>query len=136
MGEPQINSKKNKKITVVLALLGALQPTPLPVAGIHKFYLGQYEWGIVYMIFGVTQISRIACAAEGLWYLVGPQLQRVWARKESSMTPEEVLIRANVGDTVDAMASSLREIESLRREGLLSEYEFEQKRRSLLEQIP
>lgn len=136
MGEPQTNSEKSKKITIVLAFLGALQPTPLPFAGIHKFYLGQYEWGIVYMIFGVTQISRIACAAEGLWYLVGPQLQRVWERGESLMTSEEVLLRSSVGDTVDAVASSLREIESLRREGLLSEYEFEQKRRSLLGQIP
>ena len=39
-------------------------------------------------------------------------------------------------EAVEAVANSLREIEQLRQEGLLSEHEFEQKRRSLLEQIP
>ena len=81
----------------------------------------------------MTQLSRIACFAEGLWYLAEPHLSRFEpggrADTQGSAGPA-------IGETMTAVASSLREIEQLRREGLLSEYEFEQKRRSLLEQIP
>ena len=118
---------KNKKFAAVLAFIGAFQPTPVPLAGIHKFYLGQYGWGLVYMLLGATQVPRIASVAEGLWYLLPRQLPYF-----SGAAP----VASNVGETVDAIASSLREIEQLRQEGLLSEYEFEQKRRSLLEQMP
>jgi hypothetical protein len=36
---------------------------------------------------------------------------------------------------VGAIADALRQLDSLRQEGLLSEYEFEQKRRQLLDRI-
>ena len=36
---------------------------------------------------------------------------------------------------VGEIANALRELEQLRQEGLISEYEFEQKRRSLLDQV-
>ncbi|NEQ54909.1 MAG: hypothetical protein F6K11_33100 [Leptolyngbya sp. SIO3F4] len=135
MNESQTNPEKKQKFTIFLAFLGALQPTPVPFAGIHKFYLGQYGWGLVYILLGATQVPRIACATEGMWYLAGPWLQKIWKSLDSSLMPE-TSVGASVGETVDAVAKSLREIEHLRREGLLSEYEFEQKRRSLLEQIP
>ena len=135
MDAPQINHDKNVAITAALAFLGALQPTPVPIAGIHKFYLGQYGWGLVYILLGATQLPRIACAAEGVWYLSGSPIKKLWAKIGRPFTPE-TLIDPNLGDTVDAVAKGLREIEQLRQEGLLSEYEFEQKRRNLLEQMP
>ena len=144
MDEHSTNHQKNKKIAAVLAFLGALQPTPIPFAGIHKFYLGQYGWGLAYMALGMTQVPRIACAAEGLWYLVGLPLKqlspRLWNGLDDSIAGKVSaganIASTNVSDTVDAVANGLREIEQLRQEGLLSEYEFEQKRRSLLEQMP
>lgn len=140
MDEHLTNQKKNKKIAAALAFLGALQPTPVPFAGIHKFYLGQHGWGLAYIALGMTQVPRIASAAEGLWYLIGSQLQQLgpkpWVNLADDAMTTEGGANASVSDTVDAVASSLREIEQLRQEGLLSEYEFEQKRRSLLEQIP
>ncbi|MEM6253885.1 MAG: hypothetical protein AAF821_13280 [Cyanobacteria bacterium P01_D01_bin.156] len=131
MDNVQENFPKNTRIVAALALLGALQPTPLPLAGIHKFYRGQYGWGILYVLLGFTQVSRIASAAEGIWYLLAPHWQS-WA-KPSWLPAKEP---PAVGETVDAVASGLREIEQLRQEGLLSEHEFEQKRRSLLEKMP
>lgn len=139
MDEHLTNHQKNKNIAAVLAFLGALQPTPVPFAGIHKFYLGQYGWGLVYMVLGMTQVPRIASAAEGLWYLVGAQVKQLGPKLRSDLDvsiADKVSAGPNVSATVDAVASSLREIEQLRQEGLLSEYEFEQKRRSLLEQMP
>ncbi|MEM9483168.1 MAG: hypothetical protein AAGA83_05700 [Cyanobacteria bacterium P01_F01_bin.116] len=139
MDEHLTNHQKNKNIAAVLAFLGALQPTPVPFAGIHKFYLGQYGWGLVYMVLGMTQVPRIASAAEGLWYLVGVQVKQLGPKLRSDLDvsiADKVSAGPNVSATVDAVASSLREIEQLRQEGLLSEYEFEQKRRSLLEQMP
>lgn len=140
MYEPQTDHKKNRKISAALAILGALQPTPVPVAGVHKFYTGQYGWGLVYMLLGGTQVPRIASAAEGVWYLVGPHLQKHWGNLAVPLALDRSAGGSTDGsiveETVEAVASSLREIERLRQEGLLSEYEFEQKRRSLLEQIP
>ena len=131
MEATEANHQKSMRIAGFLALLGAIQPTPIPVAGIHKLYLGSYGWGIVYMLLGLTPVPRIACAAEGLWYLIGPMVERIWLSTASIPAASPPL-----DQTVETVANSLREIEHLRQEGLLSEYEFEQKRRSLLEQIP
>lgn len=138
MHEPQADHKKNRKVSAALAIFGALQPTPVPIAGVHKFYIGQYGWGLVYMLLGGTQVPRIASAAEGVWYLVGPHLQSLWGKLAAPLAtkPAGGSTDGFAGETVEAVASSVREIERLRQEGLLSEYEFEQKRRSLLEQIP
>lgn len=138
MDKPQTDREKNRKISAALALLGALQPTPVPIAGVHKFYAGQYGWGLVYLLLGGTQVPRIASAAEGVWYLVGPHLQKLRGNLAGPLggKPGGAAIGAAVSNTVETVASSLREIEQLRQEGLLSDYEFEQKRRSLLEQIP
>ncbi len=133
MDANQVNHQKNRKFAAFLALLGALQPTPIPIAGIHKFYLGQYGWGIVYMLLGMTLVPRIACAAESVWYLVGANLKRLWLPVAAPPTQAANL---SLNQTVETVANSIREIEHLRQEGLLSEHEFEQKRRSLLEQMP
>lgn len=133
MDNIQENLQKNKRIVVALALLGAVQPTPIPMAGIHKFYLGQYGWGLVYVLLGFTQVPRFASAAECMWYILSPYCQRLWCSRVSQSTPPA---DPALGETVEAVAKGIREIEHLRQEGLLSELEFEQKRRRLLEQMP
>lgn len=134
MAKVQGDDEKNKRIIAALALLGAIQPTPIPVAGIHKFYGGQYGWGLLYLLLGFTQVPRVASLVEGVWYLVEPQVEKkFWAAKTTGVAASTA---DTLGNTVEAVASSLREIERLRQEGLLSEHEFEQKRRRLLEQMP
>lgn len=121
------NLGKRKAVTISLALLGALQPTPLPVAGIHKFYLGHYGWGLGYLVLGMTPLPRIACMAEILWYLVHTSWgARPWLPDRATQPAAAVV----------EMAEGLREIERLRQEGLISDYEFEQKRRGLLDRMP
>jgi hypothetical protein len=40
-----------------------------------------------------------------------------------------------VSTHVESVANALRELDALREEGLISEYEFEQKRRQLIDRI-
>ena len=51
---------KNRRVAVALALLG----TVTPIAGLHKLYLGQPVWGIIYILLWTTPISRIAAAID------------------------------------------------------------------------
>ena len=136
MDNYQTNSQKSKAVKAFLALLGAIQPTPVPVAGLHKFYIGQPGWGMLYLLLGSTPVPRVASALEGIWFLVGPYLQMRLTGSTMPLKSDVEVDNTEVDKTVEAVAKSLREIEQLRQEGLLSEYEFEQKRRSLLEQIP
>ncbi len=62
-GEYAVQSGGKSKIAAGLfgIFLGGL--------GIHKFYLGQIGWGIVYLIFCWTFIPEIAGFIEGIIYL-------------------------------------------------------------------
>ncbi|MBW4463886.1 MAG: NINE protein [Pegethrix bostrychoides GSE-TBD4-15B] len=110
---------KNRKIAAALAFSGILLP------GLHKFYLGQYRWGFVYLLLSGTPISRVASALEGLWYLFHDH-------EEFSQRWGFSVARAS---QVGELAEALRQLEALRQEGLISEYEFEQKRRHLVNQM-
>ena len=141
MDDHKTNQQKSQMMAAFLAFLGAIQPTPVPMAGLHKFYLGQPGWGAVYLLLGATPVPRIAAVIEGVWYLVNARLQSRLAAfgtplKSVPFDNSDSNNSSNVDKTVEAVAKSLREIEHLRQEGLLSEHEFEQKRRSLLDHIP
>jgi len=56
--------RKNRTIATILAFSGTLT-----ISGLHKFYLGQPFWGIVYGLLSWTLIPKIASAIEGFWYL-------------------------------------------------------------------
>ena len=118
---------KNRRIALILALLG----TVTPLAGLQKFYLGQPLWGIIYLLLGSTPIPRIACAIDVVWYLIQDIEQFELQFNGYSNRP--------IGNTdtqrITAIADSLRELDKLRQDGLMSEYEFEQKRRQLLDRI-
>ena len=141
-----LRKPKDRKVAAVLAFAGAI---PIPVlngtiSGLHKFYLGQPRWGIIYLLLGLTPIPTVASLIEGAWYLFqdgeefeqnfnalpaaaksGASLGVTRARAPSNVTPIQM----------GTVAEALRQLEQLRQEGLVSEYEFEQKRRQLLDRI-
>ena len=104
-----LTKRKSRSLALILAFSGTLM-----IPGLHKFYLGQPLWGVLYVLFSWTPIPKIASAIEGVWYLTQEQ---------------------ETFDQVESVANALRELEALRQEGLISEYEFEQKRRRMLDQI-
>lgn len=123
-----LSKPKNRKIAAILAFTG----TVIPIAGIHKFYLGQPLWGVLYLLLSWTPIPHVASAIEGFWYLVqnSDEFDRNFnVNVASSVSPTAT------SQHVNALADALRQLESLRQEGLVSEYEFEQKRRQLLEKF-
>lgn len=120
---------KSRKFAIIAALTSAM--LPFPIAGIHKFYLGQPIWGVMYLLLWNTPIPRIACAIDAVWYFVQGEI------------PFEHQFNGLEGDIyssftgvdpqkMKAMADALRELDKLREDGLISDYEFEQKRRQLL----
>ena len=117
-------------MAVTLAWVGALTPSPIPLSGLHKFYLGQPVWGVLYLLMGWTQIPRIACAVEGIWLLTQPPEAFAGGRQGAGPTAKPF-----DPHVVNALGAALRELDTLRQEGLISEMEFEQKRRQLLEKV-
>jgi TM2 domain-containing membrane protein YozV len=129
-----LSQAKDRKIAAALALAGIVLP------GLHKFYLRQPRWGIIYLLLCWTPISRIASAAEAVWYLFHDREE--FDRKfNSELNPERVDASNTVKTVrlepiqVSAVAEAVRQLEQLRQDGLVSEYEFEQKRRQLLDRI-
>lgn len=131
-------SYKNRKTAAALAFAGAI--VPFPIAGLHKFYLRQPVWGLLYLLLAWTPMARVASAIECIWYLFqdGDEFDRnfnhdlvpensIVARKQQPVVVEP--------ERVSAIADALRQLDCLREDGLISEYEFEQKRRQLLNQI-
>lgn len=136
--------EKSQKLAVILALISAITP----LSGLHKFYLGQLPWGVVYLLLSVTFTPP---QSEGMWgfpYLGIPQvaslLEGIWYFIQSEENFQGRFNKNGVGNggkkTVDAnlvgeTAQAIRQLDQLREEGLLSEYEFEKQRRQLLERI-
>lgn len=130
---------KNRKVAAALAFAGAVAP----IAGWHKFYIGQPLWGALYVLLSLTPIPRIASAIEGAWYLTqdpedfdlkfnaGLPSQGGSSQGGSSRGAKSTLDPAQVS----TIAEAVRQLDKLRADGLISEYEFEQKRRHLLDQI-
>ncbi len=120
---------RNRRTAILLAFAGIIVP------GLHKFYLGQRGWGIAYLLFFWSGIPKIASLFEGIWFLVQGQgafdTAFNGATPLPSQNPAPLIDPAQVG----AIADALRQLDTLRQEGLISEYEFEQKRRRLLDQI-
>ncbi|MEB3229121.1 MAG: hypothetical protein VKJ27_12140 [Synechocystis sp.] len=129
---PLLSLPKRRYWAIALAIVSAV--LPWPIAGLHKFYLGQPIWGGVYWLLWNTPIPRIACAIDAVWYFVQGEADfnrqfnsgesGGWIGPGGNLPPSRQVI---------GMAEAMRELEQLRGEGLLSEYEFEQKRRQLLE---
>jgi TM2 domain-containing membrane protein YozV len=119
--------RKSRSIAAILAFSGTLT-----VSGLHKFYLGQPLWGILYVLLSWTPIPKVASAIEGVWYLAQDEeaFDRNFNQGKSAVKFSQQTV-----NQVETVASALRELDALRQDGLISEYEFEQKRRQLLDQI-
>lgn len=119
--------EKNRIIAAILAFSGTIT-----IPGLHKFYLGQPLWGIVYVLLSWTPIPKIASAIEWVWYLT--QDQETFDR-HFNLAKSQGQVTSSGSNQVESVANALRELDALRQEGLISEYEFEQKRRQMLDQI-
>jgi TM2 domain-containing membrane protein YozV len=119
---------KNRQVATILAFVGVV----LPVAGFHKFYLGQYLWGIVYLLLSWTPIPHIASAIDAVWYLTQDS-----NRFDINFNSASLSLAAStiVAHPMTSVAESIRELDKLREDGLISEYEFEQKRRQWLDRV-
>jgi TM2 domain-containing membrane protein YozV len=132
---------KDRKIAALLALISTV---PLLPSGLHKFYLGQLRWGIVYLLLSWTPVPKIASALEAFWYLFQDpeEFDRHFNSHSPAVSTIDVApsgappsIVAIVPAQVNAVADALRQLDQLRQDGLMSEYEFEQKRRQLLDRL-
>lgn len=122
-----LTKRKSRSIAAILAFSGTLT-----ISGLHKFYLGQPLWGILYVLLSWTPIPKVASAIEGVWYLT--QDEEAFNRN-FNLGQSVVKVSPQVSNQVESVANALRELDGLRQDGLISEYEFEQKRRQMLDQI-
>ncbi len=125
-----LDKPKNRTIATLLAVCGIFTP----IVGLHKFYLGQPIWGVVYLLLSWTPIPHIASAIEAVWYLLQDSTDF-----QSNFDPRPLSFNlvefTNNRPSVSITADTLRQLEQLRQEGLVSEYEFEQKRRQWLDKM-
>jgi TM2 domain-containing membrane protein YozV len=129
-----LSKPKDRKVASLLALAGAIAP----IAGFHKFYLRQPVWGMVYLLLSWTPIPRIASGIEAVWYLFqdSHEFDLRFNQGLSSSPPLAASGTPQVDPhKIGAIADAVRKLDQLREDGLISEYEFEQKRRQLLDQI-
>lgn len=130
-----LSKPKNRQVAAALAFAGVI----VPIAGLHKLYLGQYRWGMLYLLLSLaTPIPKIASAIEGVWYLTQDADQ--FDRNFNAGLEVSPRVQYSTGPTVDpakvsAIADAVRQLDQLRQDGLISEYEFEQKRRQLLDSV-
>ncbi len=132
-----LSRPRDRKVASLLALAGAVSP----VVGLHKFYLHQPVWGILYLLLSWTPIPRVASGIEAIWYLFqdGHEFDQRF-NQGLAISDTATSGSSSAASTVDpeqigAIADALRKLDQLRADGLLSEYEFEQKRRQLLDRI-
>jgi len=130
--QPGISSTrpKNRTVAIALALAGLILP------GLHKLYLGQTRWGLLYIVPGIlgatlpmATLTRVASLCDAVVYLSQGEdrfhqtFNPAWPQPtQPTLAPAQM----------QAIAASLRQLESLRQDGLVTDYEFEQQRRQLL----
>jgi hypothetical protein len=120
----------------------AMPLLPVLTAG-HKIYLRQWRWALLYGSLAIVPISAIAkmvwvaSILEGIWYLM--QDPEAFDLNFNQDIPADQLAMqtATAGPIKQTLkvTDAVRELDQLRQDGLISEYEFEQKRRRLLDRI-
>jgi TM2 domain-containing membrane protein YozV len=68
--EKLLSKPKSRKLAIFLAFIGSILALPFPIAGIHKFYLGQPLWGIIYLLLWQTPIPGWLARFDAVWYLI------------------------------------------------------------------
>jgi hypothetical protein len=161
LNSPSFNAPRTQRIAAVLAFAGLLPfvltnipMLPVLTAG-HKIYLRQWRWAAIYAgialvpIPWIAKMAWLASVIEGIWYLMQePEVFDLNFNRQ----PGEELVLETVGGTVATatvlptvvqpgvrkvmdVTQAVRELDQLRQDGLISEYEFEQKRRKLIDRI-
>ena len=135
-----LTKSKNRKVATMLALAG-VAPIPffgvsLHLVGLHKFYLGQKWWGLSYILLAMTPVASIAGVIEAVWYLIQDP-DEFDQNFNGELTELEMTSKGApaIAEKVVTIADAMRHLDQLRQEGLITEYEFEQKRRQLLDRI-
>ena len=129
-----LNKHKSRKVAAIIAFTGTLSP----IAGLHKFYLGQPVWGLLYLLLSWTPIPRVASAIDAIWYLFQNEDEFDYnfnSNLELVSAPPPPKPKIVEQTNVNAIADALRQLDRLRQDGLISEYEFEQKRRQLINRM-
>lgn len=128
-----VSQPRDRKVASLLAFAGMIAP----ISGFHKFYLKQPFWGALYLMLSWTPIPRVACGIEAVWYLF--QDANEFDGRFNSQVPSLSTVATHPSPVdlaqITAIADAVRQLDQLRVDGLISEYEFEQKRRKLLDQI-
>jgi len=122
---------RQRKKAILLAFAGLLIP------GLHKFYLGEWKWGTVYMLMLFTQIPQLASMIEAIWYCIMDDevFDRNFNQRYLAMKNAQMLQSIPDPSQVQSIGEALRQLDQLRQDGLISEYEFEQKRRQWLDRM-
>ncbi len=131
-----LTKPKSRQIAIALAFTSVVAP----ISGLHKFYLNQPTWGVIYVLLSIfTPIPRVASAIEGFWYLTqaSDDFEQNFnlgsTQIASSAAASKAVTPAVDPSHISAIAEAVRQLDQLRQDGLISEYEFEQKRRQLLD---
>ncbi len=130
-----LSKPRSRRIAALLALTG-LVPVfgGFHLVGLHKWYLGQRWWCLIYVALSLTgtKAAWIACLFDAVFYLI--QNPDEFDVNFNEAVPDTPTIAPQASPVV-TVSESLRELDRLREDGLITEYEFEQKRRKLLDRI-
>ncbi len=132
-----LTTPKSRRIATLLAVMGAVPILGgFHVVGLHKLYLGQRWWCFIYVLLALTgtKAAWIACLFDALFYLIQNPNEFDANFNNAVVTDSGAVVSAVTSQGV-SIAEHLRELDQLRQDGLISEYEFEQKRRKLVERM-
>jgi TM2 domain-containing membrane protein YozV len=116
--------RKEKKVATLLAfLVGGL--------GIHKFYLGQNVWGVVYLLLCGTFLPAFVSIFESFGLLL--MSNDAFEKKYNLATVSTNNPGQNFQNDVQQASQALVELNNLYDRGLITLEEYEEKRRKLLE---
>lgn len=120
---------RRRRNAILLAFSGIVIP------GLHKFYLKDWKWGTVYLMLYFTQIPQLASLAEGIWYCFMDN--EVFDRNfnHQLVAVRQAPVELPDPKQVQSIGEALRQLDQLRQDGLISEYEFEEKRRQWLDRM-
>ncbi len=131
-----LSKPRSRRVAALLALAGAVPILGgFHLVGLHKLYLGQRWWCLIYLALALTgsKIAWIAALFDATFYLI-QNPDEFELNFNGEVSPETGTIDFKQSSVI-TVSGSLRELDQLRQDGLISEYEFEQKRRKLLDRI-
>ncbi len=100
--------------------------------GFHKFYLGQFGWGMAYLLFFWTYIPFIAAFVE--FFILAFTSEEDFNRQFNPHISYSSSDYRNLASPTDA-TRALRELKELYEAGIITPEEYEEKRRNLLRQL-